>query len=141
MPNTPKKITVISAGAANQVATWEEDESQSLFTKYFLKGMSGEGDKKPYGNQNGKVSLRELKKYLDGSMTLLCTQVLWQNPAGTDRCERQRTLTHQLTSILPHFLASSRNETTDVSSDGFCTPVVVFNGGVSKEQQILCLRN
>ena len=31
--------------------------------------MSGEGDKKPYGNENGKVSLRELKKYLDGSMT------------------------------------------------------------------------
>ena len=31
--------------------------------------MSGEGDKKPYGNENGKVSLRELKKYLDGNMT------------------------------------------------------------------------
>ena len=31
--------------------------------------MSGEGDRKPYGNGNGKVSLRELKKYLDGSMT------------------------------------------------------------------------
>ena len=31
--------------------------------------MSGEGDRKPYGNGNGKVSLRELKKYLDGNMT------------------------------------------------------------------------
>ena len=69
MPSAPKKITVISAGAANQVATWEKNGSQSLFTKYFLKGMSGEGDRKPYGNENGKVSLRELKKYLDGSMT------------------------------------------------------------------------
>ncbi len=69
MPSTPKKITVISAGAANQVATWEKNGSQSLFTKYFLKGMSGEGDKKPYGNSDGKVSLRELKKYLDGNMT------------------------------------------------------------------------
>ena len=45
------------------------------------------------------------------------------------------------TSILPHFLSSSRNETIDASSDGFCIPVVVFNRGVSKEQQILCLRN
>jgi hypothetical protein len=69
MPVTPKKITVISAGTANQVATWEEDETQSLFTKYFLKGMSGEGDRKPYGNGNAKVSLKELKKYLDGNMT------------------------------------------------------------------------
>ena len=65
----PTDITVISAGAADQVATWEKDSSQSLFTKYFLKGMSGEGDKKPYGNGNGKVSLKELKKYLNGTMT------------------------------------------------------------------------
>jgi len=69
MPLVPSKITVISAGAAKQVASWEKDSSQSLFTKYFLKGMSGEGDKKPYGNGNGKVSLKELKKYLNGTMT------------------------------------------------------------------------
>ncbi|MDP7626235.1 MAG: hypothetical protein QF493_14990 [Rhodospirillales bacterium] len=69
MPVTPKKITVISAGTANQVATWEEDETQSLFTKYFLKGMSGEGDRKPYGNGDGKVEDTELKKYLDDTMT------------------------------------------------------------------------
>ena len=60
---------MISAGAANQVASWEEDETQSLFTKYFLQEMSGEGDRKLYGNSDGKVSLRELKKYLDGNMT------------------------------------------------------------------------
>ena len=71
MPTTPKKLTVISAGAANQVASWEQDSSQSLFTKYFLKGMSGEGDKNPYGNGDGNVSLKELKKYLDGEMTYL----------------------------------------------------------------------
>ena len=68
-PTVPSNVRVISAGAADQMASWEKNGSQSLFTKYFLKGMSGEGDKKPYGNENGKVSLRELKKYLDGSMT------------------------------------------------------------------------
>ena len=31
--------------------------------------MAGEGNKKPYGNGDGKVSLKELKKYLDGNMT------------------------------------------------------------------------
>ena len=79
MPSTPKKITVISAGAANQVATWEEDESQSLFTKYFLKGMSGEGDKKPYGNGDGKVDDRELKKYLDDTMTYYARRYFLRN--------------------------------------------------------------
>ena len=43
---------------------------------------------------------------------------------------RRNWFTHQLTSILPHFLASSRNETSSASSDGFCIPVVVFNRGV-----------
>ena len=69
MPLIPEKVTVIAAGAGNQVASWEKDSSQSLFTKYFLTGMSGEGDKKPYGNGNGKVSLEELQKYLNGTMT------------------------------------------------------------------------
>ena len=69
MPLVPSKITVISAGAAKQVASWEKDNSQSLFTKYFLTGMSGEGDRKPYGNGDGKVSLKELKKFLNGTMT------------------------------------------------------------------------
>ena len=33
--------------------------------------MSGYGDKKPYGNGDGKVSLKELKRYLDNEMTYL----------------------------------------------------------------------
>ena len=65
----PQNITVISAGAANQIASWEKDEKHSLFTKYFLKGMSGEGDKAPYRNGDGKVTYKELGKYLEGTMT------------------------------------------------------------------------
>jgi len=45
--------------------SWEEDSSHSLFTKYFLKAMSGEGD----SNKDGKVSDNELKEYLSDTMT------------------------------------------------------------------------
>jgi hypothetical protein len=69
VPMVPKNITVISAGAANQIASWDKSKSHSLFTKYFLMGMSGEGDKKPYGNGDGKVTHKELGKYLEGTMT------------------------------------------------------------------------
>ena len=65
----PQNVTVISAGAANQIASWEEDEKHSLFTKYFLMAMSGEGDKTPYGNGDGKVTYEELNKYLEGTVT------------------------------------------------------------------------
>ena len=61
----PANVKVISAGSADQMASWEKDESQSLFTKYFLRAMSGEGDK----NKDGKVDDTELQNYLDGTMT------------------------------------------------------------------------
>ena len=64
-PKVPANVKVISAGSADQMASWEKDESQSLFTKYFLKAMTGEGDK----NKDGKVDDAELQTYLEGTMT------------------------------------------------------------------------
>ena len=61
----PENVKVISAGAVDQMASWELDNSHGLFTKYFLKAMSGEGDK----NNDGEVSDTELKNYLDETMT------------------------------------------------------------------------
>ena len=61
----PENIKVIAAGSERQMASWEEDSSHSLFTKYFLKAMSGEGD----SNKDGKVSDNELKEYLSDTMT------------------------------------------------------------------------
>ncbi|MDC0093948.1 caspase family protein [Alphaproteobacteria bacterium] len=61
----PKNIKVIAAGSESQMASWEQDSSHSLFTKYFLKAMSGEGD----SNKDGKVSDAELKEYLSDTMT------------------------------------------------------------------------
>ncbi len=68
-PPVPANLTVISAGAANQVASWEQDESDGLFTKYFLTGMAGAADKPPYGNGDGKVTLDELDHYLKDTLT------------------------------------------------------------------------
>ncbi|RED53654.1 caspase family protein [Aestuariispira insulae] len=65
----PDGLTVISAGSGRQIASWEEDKSHGLFTKYFLLGMAGEADKKPTGNADGKVSFAELSAYLDQTVT------------------------------------------------------------------------
>ena len=61
----PANVKVIAAGSERQMASWEQDSSHSLFTKYFLKAMSGEGD----SNKDGKVSDAELKEYLSDTMT------------------------------------------------------------------------
>ncbi len=68
-PDIPKNITVIAAGASDQMASWENDGSNGLFTKYYLKGMSGEADAKPSGNGDGTVTHDELKAYLEETLT------------------------------------------------------------------------
>ncbi len=68
-PPIPDNITVISAGGAQQMASWEEDKSHGLFTKYYLMGMSGEADANPYGNGDGNVDHAELDAYLKDTMT------------------------------------------------------------------------
>lgn len=77
----PANLTVISASAADQIASWEKDRSESLFTKYFLKGVSGEADARPFGNGDGKVGWSELKRYLKRTMT----------PAARDYYGREQT--------------------------------------------------
>ncbi len=69
VPRVPARLTVISAGAADQIASWEKDWSNSLFTKYFLTGMSGEADKDPYGDGDGKVEWKELGAFLKDTLT------------------------------------------------------------------------
>jgi len=65
----PKEITVISAGGSDQIASWEQDRSNGLFTKYYLYAMSGKADHPPYGNGDGRVSRDELQRYLDKTLS------------------------------------------------------------------------
>lgn len=65
----PTGVTVIAAGAPDEIASWEKDKSHGLFTKYYLMGMSGEADKNPYGNGDGRVTYRELGAYLKQTLT------------------------------------------------------------------------
>jgi len=60
----PSTLTVIAAGAANQIASWRRDRGHGLLTEYFLRGEAGEADQPPYGDGDGKVGLDELERYL-----------------------------------------------------------------------------
>ncbi|TAN61672.1 MAG: caspase family protein [Magnetospirillum sp.] len=66
-PPVPANLTVITAGAANQVASWEPDDSHGLFTRNFLEGMAGKAD----FDKDGKVGLDELDRYLKDTLTYL----------------------------------------------------------------------
>lgn len=64
-PPVPGSLTVIAAGAANQMASWEPDESHGLFTRHFFEGMAGKAD----ANRDGAVGLDELDRYLKETLT------------------------------------------------------------------------
>lgn len=68
-PAIPRNITVVTAGGPDQIASWEENGSHSLFTKYFLKAMAGEADRSPYGDGDGRVGWKELDLYLKDTLT------------------------------------------------------------------------
>jgi uncharacterized caspase-like protein len=62
-------FTVISATGQGQVASWDDEAGHGLFTKHILDALNGAADEKPHGNADGRITLSEIKNYLDSEMT------------------------------------------------------------------------
>jgi len=56
--------TVITAADATQVASWDDQAHLGLFTRQFLEGVAGRADEESFGNGDGRVTLGELRHYL-----------------------------------------------------------------------------
>ena len=68
-PEAGGGMTVVTAAQGDQFASWDEDAKHGLFTKHLLEALNGTADGEDYGNQDGKVTLAELRTYLDEEMT------------------------------------------------------------------------
>lgn len=66
---TESTFTVISATGQGQVASWDDEAGHGLFTKHLLDALNGAADEKPHGNADGRITLSEIKNYLDSEMT------------------------------------------------------------------------
>ena len=65
-----RKMVVVTASRGDQVASWDKNAKHGLFTKHLLDALNGAADKEPRtGNKDGKVTLGEVKAYLDREMT------------------------------------------------------------------------
>jgi peptidoglycan hydrolase-like protein with peptidoglycan-binding domain len=69
VPGSSKAMIVVTAAQNDQFASWDEDAKHGLFTKHLLEALRGKADGDGYGNGDGKVTLAELKIYLDEEMT------------------------------------------------------------------------
>ncbi len=63
------RLTVITASQGDQLASWDETAKHGLFTKHLLDALYGAADGGRSGNDDGRVSLREVQQYLDDEMT------------------------------------------------------------------------
>jgi peptidoglycan hydrolase-like protein with peptidoglycan-binding domain/SH3-like domain-containing protein len=69
VPKSSKRMIVVTAAQNDQFASWDEDAKHGLFTKHLLDALRGKADGEGYGNGDGKVTLAELRSYLDEEMT------------------------------------------------------------------------
>ena len=62
-------FTVMSAAQMDQIASWDKQAQHGLFTKHLLDALYGAADDKRYGNADNRITLNEIKSYLDREMT------------------------------------------------------------------------
>ena len=53
----------------SQFASWDETARHGLFTKHLLDALNGKADTGKFGDENGTISLQEVRAYLDDEMT------------------------------------------------------------------------
>jgi tol-pal system protein YbgF len=65
LPGSSSSMTIITAAQGDQVASWDLKAKHGMFTKHLLDALRGEADGDGYGNGDMKVSLGEVREYLD----------------------------------------------------------------------------
>ena len=68
-PAPSRGLTLITAAAGDQVASWDETARLGLFTRHLLDALNGAADRGRDGDRDGRVTLGELERYLDDEMT------------------------------------------------------------------------
>ena len=68
-------ITVLTAAGAGELASWDEKAEHGLFTRYLLEALEGAADKDGFGDGDGKVTVVEIKRYLDREMTYAARRI------------------------------------------------------------------
>ncbi len=65
IPAVTKGMIVITAAQGDQLASWDDEAKHGLFTEHLLDALYGKAD----GNGDGKITVDEIKAYLDDEMT------------------------------------------------------------------------
>ena len=71
---------IFTATGLSEVASWDTEQQMGLFTRHFLEGIRGKADDKNFfGNGDGKVTVGELKEYLQEEVTYRARRMYGRN--------------------------------------------------------------
>lgn len=62
-------LAVVTAAGPDEVANWDPESQHGLFTRFLLQGLRGDADGEGYGNGDDRVTLGELRRYLDNAVS------------------------------------------------------------------------
>ena len=94
LSNYVNNMIVVTAAKGDQYASWDEKAERGLFTNYLLKALNGAADRNARtGNNDGKVTLGEVKKYLDREMTYQARRRFSREQTATVRGDLSAVLT------------------------------------------------
>jgi len=84
-----RNAAVLTAADVNEVASWDNDARMGLFTSYFLKGVGGAADGPDFGDQDGVITLGELKGFLQEEVTYMARREFFrgQHPQVTGEAD------------------------------------------------------
>lgn len=69
--NKPSNTLLITSSSGEQFSSWYDEKQHSLFTYFFLKGISGAADI----NSDRNITVAELREYLNENVTYMARKL------------------------------------------------------------------
>ena len=113
LPLAPAALTVLTAAQGDQVASWDETARHGLFTEHLLTALYGAADKDGYGNGDGRVSVAEVRHYLDEEMTYQARRQFGRDQRVSVLGDHARTLA----TLAPGLVRPRIEELADIGGD------------------------
>jgi WD40 repeat protein len=57
-------VSIFAASSQSEISTSLNEQEHGLFSYFLMRALNGEADRSPHGNQDGKITLKEISDYV-----------------------------------------------------------------------------
>jgi hypothetical protein len=117
LPDSSTGMTIITAAQGDQVASWDLKAKHGMFTKHLLDALRGGADKSSYGNGDKKVSLGEVREYLDDRLTRAARREFGRHQNVWAKGDKEHIIVNKLPQKPKETVTSSATPTVNPTPD------------------------